>query len=265
MTPKNLIDLFSLEAPMANELRRILTAIRNRYRQRPPKSILVTSAAVGEGKSTIASFLSLTAAARDSRVLLIDADLRRPMIHTYLGLPLEMGLTDWLTKSTTVAGIIKPTRYHSLSVITAGTLGAQAGELFDPRAIGPLIAEQTTAYDLVIVDCAPVVPVADPMLLSAHVDGVLMIVKAGATPRDISRRAVDILQSGGGQLMGVVVNNMQSSLPGTFNYQRYGEYYDLSGADSQPNAEKHSKKSGDISDKSKSTSDTRRPEKSGKS
>ncbi len=265
MTPKNLIDLFSLEAPMANELRRILTAIRNRYRQRPPKSILVTSAAVGEGKSTIASFLALTAAARDSRVLLIDADLRRPMIHAYLGLPLEMGLTDWLTKSTTVAGIIKPTRYNSLNVITAGTLGAQAGELFDPKAIGQLISEQTTAYDLIIVDCAPVVPVADPMLLSAHVDGVLMIVKAGATPRDISRRAVDILQSGGGQLMGVIVNNMESSLPSTFNYQRYGEYYDLTGHDLSTTGTKTAKSGHEKSEKSKSSADPRRPEKTGKS
>lgn len=221
----SMTDLFSLEAPFAMELRRLLANLRSTDRFPDLKSILITSTTVAEGKSTICSFLGMTAARKGQKTLLIDADLRRPTLHRNFGMAREGGLAEILSEGANVKSSIRKTSFELLDLISAGKAVAEPAELFDHKAIGSLVTEMKFYYDLILIDCAPIIPVSDPMMLAHEVDGTLLVVKAGATQRDLAKRAAEILLSSGGRILGVMVNNMSGSLPSQYDYSRYDYRY----------------------------------------
>ncbi len=218
-----IIDLYASDLPFAIELRRLLQQIPHEDADSEIKSVMLTSAMLSEGKSTISSFLAVASLKQlKKKTLLLDADLRRPTIHKFFGLPRQEGLCELLTEARMIDEVIKNTSLEGLDIITAGRSNRHPSELFDPKLIGRIIDELKFTYDMIIVDCAPVLPVSDPMLLASSVDGVLLIVKAGATQKEVVQRAVEILDTNKTHILGVVLNNMNNSLPYYYDYKYYG-------------------------------------------
>jgi capsular exopolysaccharide synthesis family protein len=224
-TPVSIIDFYNIESGIATEFSRLLNNIQNLEKEREIKSILITSSMLSEGKSTVCAFFSMTAASKGLKTLLIDTDLRRPTLHKLFSLPREQGLAEILTDGLLAKNVVKKTPLEKLDLISAGKNTPVPAEIFDAQMIGGIISEMKFYYDLIVLDCAPIIPVSDPMLLAKEVDGVIFIVKAGSTPRDVVLRAKDIITSSTNKVLGVVVNNAESSLPYYYNHDYYGYDY----------------------------------------
>jgi len=223
-----LLDIYDPEAPYATEFRRLLHSLTIKQVTPAPKTILITSAMLSEGKSTIAAFLSMTSAVhKKKKTLLMDCDLRRPTIHRLFGLERENGITEALIGDRKVREVVKKTANEYLDILTAGKAVTSPTDVFDSTAISRLLEELNFYYDLILIDCAPVLPVSDPMLLASEMDGVLMVVKAGTTQREVVKRAIGLLQSDNSRFLGVVMNNLNNSLPYYYSDGYYGYEYQM--------------------------------------
>jgi capsular exopolysaccharide synthesis family protein len=242
----SVIDYFNMETDFATEFRRLLHNIKNLQSEQEIKAIMFTSAMLSEGKSTVAVFLALTAARKGIKTLLLDSDLRRPSVHKYFGQGRDNGLAEVLAGETVAKNVIRKTSLEKLDLVCAGRAVPNPSELFDSRAIGNLITEMKFYYDLIVVDSPPVIPVSDPMLLAQEVDGVLLVVKAGETQREVVRRATEILRSQSRKLLGVVMNNMNGQLPYYYDYSAYG--YDYAPRPQDLAREKHGRSGRDKTD-----------------
>lgn len=221
----SLVNYYNLESPFATEFRRLLHRLRTADGGEEKKAILVSSAVVGEGKSTVCTFLALTAARKGMKTLLMDSDLRRPTLHRLFDLPREQGLSEVLGEGLSVKRAIKKTELEKLDVITAGKSVSNPAEVLDAVETGRIIAEMKFFYDLVFIDSAPIIPVSDPMLLAPETDGVLIVVKAGDTQRAVVERSLNIIRSAGSHLVGVVLNNITRTLPHYYSEDYYGYEY----------------------------------------
>ncbi|MBD3403605.1 polysaccharide biosynthesis tyrosine autokinase [candidate division GN15 bacterium] len=236
----SIIDYYSLESPFATEFRRLLQRLKRHDAGHELKVVMITSANLSEGKSTICALMSITAAKKGIKTLLVDTDLRRPTVHKLFNVDREPGLTGVLENGLIGKNVVRKSPLEHLDLITAGRPTAEAAEVFDAPAIGRLLTEMKFYYDLIIVDCAPIIPVSDPMLLAPEVDGVLMVVRAGQTSRDVATRAVDIMRSNKTEILGVVLNNANNTLPYYYDYKYYGYNYAPSRAEQRAN--KHAEK-----------------------
>jgi len=228
MKPRRMsvIDAFALETPYATEFRRLMYKIDLARSDRSVKTVLVTSAMLSEGKSTICAFLGITAAVHSGlKALIIDCDLRRPAIHKMFAMNRDRGLVEVLSEGFDLRDAIRKTSIDKLDIITCGRRYDEPTKLLDAETIGELIQQVKHDYDLVLVDSAPVLPVSDPMLLAPKVDALIMVVKAGSTQKDVVLRALDILGPSRQQVLGVVLNNMDSALPYEYDYRYYGYEY----------------------------------------
>ena len=222
----SLIDFYNTETPEASEFRRLhhnlaaILAAENKH------ALLVTSAMGSEGKSIISSFLAMTAARqKGKKTLLIDFDLRRPTIHRLFALSRDNGLSDILGDGKSVRTVVKTTSMDKLDIITAGRPISNPSDLIDPLAIRRILEEMKFYYEMIVIDSSPMIPVSDPLLILEEVDGVLIVIKAGVTPRGVIRRACDLLAPQRSKVLGVVVNNLNHSLPYYYNYDYYGYRY----------------------------------------
>jgi capsular exopolysaccharide synthesis family protein len=222
----NLADYYDQESPCATEFRRLLHNINGAISGPETKTILVTSAMLAEGKSTVVSFLAMTAARHKRRkTLLIDCDLRRPTLHNMFSVPRDNGVVEALKGEKKGKDVIKKTSEPNLDIITAGKIVTHPTEVFDSGAIHKLLSEIRFYYDLILVDCAPVLPVSDPMLLASEMDGVIMVIKAGATQKEVAKRASLLLKDNKTRFLGVVLNNLANILPYYYSDSYYGYEY----------------------------------------
>ena len=216
-------DIFDQESPIATEMRRLYSNIRHTQGHGNMRSFLVTSAHRGEGKSTVASHLALTVARfRGKKSLIIDADLRRPRLHRIFNVPREPGLLECLADGADPLETVKDTPIENLKVIRAGKYVKSPAHRFEGDVLSEILEKVKFYYDIVIVDSAPVIPVSDPMLISSEVDGVVLVILAGRTPRNVALRAKNILIDADANLLGVVVNNLSEVLPYHYYYKYYG-------------------------------------------
>jgi capsular exopolysaccharide synthesis family protein len=223
---QSLVDHFHLETPFATEFRRLLKKIEDRRTERDLKSVLVSSAMLSEGKSTICAFLGLTAAAhKHMKTLIVDCDIRRPAVHRLFALEREGGLIEAVADNRPVRELIKSSGQEHLDVVTSGRHRDNPTEIFDPEKIATIIEELKFYYDLILIDAAPAIPVSDPMLLAPKVDGILLVIKAGSTQRQVVERAAGILDPGRRHLLGVVLNNLDNVLPYYYDSRYYGYHY----------------------------------------
>jgi len=222
----NLVDYYDHESSYATEFRRLLHNINGAVPDKKAKTIMVTSALLAEGKSTVVSFLALTAARQKQRkTLLIDCDLRRPTLHYLFSVPREGGVVEAVLDSKKIKDVIKKTEEPNLDLITAGIAVSQPSEIFESGRIRELLDEARFYYELILIDCAPVLPVSDPMLLAPEVDGVILIIKAGSTQREIAKRASGVLKNERSRFLGVVLNNLSNVLPYYYSDSYYGYEY----------------------------------------
>jgi len=227
----SVIDCFGIESPIATELRRLLHGLKRMQEKEDLKAILFTSATGSEGKSTVSCLLGVTAARKGYKTLVVDCDLRRPTVHKLFALERRHGMVEVLSEGLHIKSAIKKTSLDNLDIITAGKAAPQPTELFDPRAIGKLIHDLKFYYDYVFVDAPPVIPVSDPMLLAQELDAAILVVKAGGTPREVVKRATEILTTNNSNLLGIVLNNVKGSLPYYYDYSHYNYNYEQSPED----------------------------------
>lgn len=226
MNNKDILSLYDEESPGPTEFRRLYSRIRGLSSEGQMKNFLITSPSVGEGKSTVAAFLAIAVSKyRDTKTLLVDCDLRRPVLHSLFGLEREGGISEVLTKGMLLKSCFKFTPLPNLKVLTSGLLDGSPVELFNSNLIKEIFSELKFYFQAIVVDCAPVIPVSDPLILSPEMDGVLLVVEAGKTQKEVAKRAVDLLKEGGVNLMGVVVNNAKKVLPYYYDYRYYGYKY----------------------------------------
>jgi succinoglycan biosynthesis transport protein ExoP len=186
----------------------------------PIKSILVGSVSKTEGKSMIASNLALTLAISGKKVVLLDADLRRPSLHTYLKLPNEKGLSTLLSGQGTLQECMNPMPVENLTVITAGETSGYTGDLIGSQRMREVLSDLSAQADLLIVDGPPIL-VTDSTILSTEVDNVLIVVGYGLTRKSEAIVALKRLESAGAKVAGVVLNRIPRSNKGYYKLYHY--------------------------------------------
>ena len=199
----------------------------------PLKSILVTSPNPGDGKTIVATNLALTMARGGNRVLLVDANFRRPTLARVLDLPDAVGLSNILVGLNTFEEAVQATQFENLDVLVCGPLPPSPAELLGSGAMRQMVQEQSRRYDQVIIDGAPILVVVDNYLLAEAVDGVLMVLRAGENTRGLAQRAVRQVRSLRARLLGAVLNRVRATKGGYFR-ESYQAYYDYSGAVAAP-------------------------------
>lgn len=179
------------------------------------QSIVVTSAVPGEGKSTTALNLALAMAEGGARVLLVDADLRRPSIARVTGLEGAAGLTTVLIGAATAQDVTQVWGPSNLHVMTSGGIPPNPSQLLSSTAMERLLEQLVEAYDLVILDVAPLVPVADPAIVARLTDGALVVAGCRRVRRPQLAEAMTALETAGARCLGVVLNRVARSADGT--------------------------------------------------
>jgi len=208
---------------MAIELRRIMIRIGRQLDLDRKRTIMVTSAERGEGKSLFSLHFSLVLAFHlPRRVLLLDGDIRRPVQHTVFQSDLTPGFSDLLKGEASVEEAARSTKVKNLDFLPAGEGGSRPSRLFGGHRVRSAIDQLHKVYDIVILDSPPVVPVSDPLHFLEAVDGALYLVMAGQTPKDLSKRGLDILNDAGANVLGVVANNLAEVLPYYYDQKYYG-------------------------------------------
>jgi protein-tyrosine kinase len=206
----------------ANERYRALKAKLYQMRDgsKSLKTILVTSAVTSEGKTFTAVNLALTISQEiGQKVLLVDADLRKPSVHKVLGISKEKGLADFLGQGSPATKIVLKTNVSNLHVVQAGNIPQRPTELLNTQGMREFLASAAEQFDWVIVDSPPIVPLADAELISTLVDGVLLVVRAYHTPTSLITKAVQTLQ--GRNVLGIVFNGIEKSRGPKYDYYSY--------------------------------------------
>jgi capsular exopolysaccharide synthesis family protein len=193
--------------PMVTETYRMLrTAILLSRPGEPPKTILFASGIHGEGKTVTTVNTAMVFAQMGVKVLVIDADLRRPDCHRVLGMDNGAGLAEVLTGQIGPMDAIRPTALDHLSFLSAGSLPPNPAELVGSRTMQETIAALKDHYDYILIDSPPVMQVSDAVLLSTMVEGVVLVVSSQQTPKEVVREARARLSYARAQLLGVVLN-----------------------------------------------------------
>ena len=183
------------------------------------KTILVTSPAPGDGKTTLASNLAIAIAQASRRVLLIDADCRRPMMHKIFGLNDQVGVSSVLMGKAPLAKAIQKTNIEMLDVLPCGPLPPNPAEMLNSQAFLDMVKEASQIYDQVLLDSPPIVPVTDARILGASVDVTILVLRAEKTTRRMAEFAREAMFSVGASVLGCVVNDVPRGKDG------YGYYY----------------------------------------
>jgi capsular exopolysaccharide synthesis family protein len=194
----------------------------------PPQVIMVTSANPSEGKSTLCLNLALSLSLGDHKVVIVDADMRKPVINKILKQPLIPGLSTFLSGSASQADIIHPTEVPNLFCIPAGAAPPSPIQLLNSGIFSELITSLRKDFRYLLIDTPPIIGFADGRTISPKVDGVILIIKHHSTSRDAARLASQLLVQINAPLLGVVCNMTKSYKLGYGGYYDYYRYYSKS-------------------------------------
>ncbi|WP_375423626.1 polysaccharide biosynthesis tyrosine autokinase [uncultured Friedmanniella sp.] len=214
----------------AEAVRRLRTNLQFIGVAQQSRSIVVTSSVPGEGKSTTAINLAVSLADAGARVLLVDADLRRPSVAEYLGLEGRVGLTTVLIGKASVEDVVQPWSDSSLDILPAGQIPPNPSELLGSPAMRALLDQLTSSYDMVLIDSPPVLPVTDAAVLGRQVGGALLVAGMDRIHRPQLRETLESLDTAGCQVLGLVMNKIAKREVGAYVYER-GYYSSDAGTD----------------------------------
>ncbi|CAM3086701.1 CpsD/CapB family tyrosine-protein kinase [Sporolactobacillus spathodeae] len=175
------------------------------------RSLLVTSSEAGEGKSTTASSLAIVMAQQGKKVLLIDADTRKPSQHEFFDTDNSRGLTNVLTGQSEFGNVVRPTRLAQMFLMTSGPVPPNPADLLSAPEMSRVIQQAKDHFNVVILDSPPVLAVSDARLLATLCEGILLVVKSGSAEIDKVKKAANVLTEGQGKFLGVVLNDMKLS------------------------------------------------------
>jgi capsular exopolysaccharide synthesis family protein len=190
-----------------------------------PKILLVTSSVPNEGKSLTSANLSITMASTGSRVLLVDADLRKGALHTRFGVAPRPGLTEVLGQGLNWEEAVQATKFPNLSLLPRGTFAPNAGELLISNATKEFLRDAAAKYDYVILDTVPVMAADDVTSLAPHVGGVIFVIRAEFTSAHVARAALYSLYQRQVRVLGVAFNSARPSFEDYYYYRYKGYYY----------------------------------------
>jgi polysaccharide biosynthesis transport protein len=224
--PLGLVPHYQPRSMLSEAVFHIRTAIMLSASGGAPQILMVTSPNPDEGKTTMAANLAAVMASPDKKCLLIDCDLRKPSLHKVYSLPLQPGLTNYLTGNADLESIIRPTDVPNLFFIAAGPTPPSPHELLSSTAFQNLLDRLRQDFQHIIVDSPPVIGFADGRIIAAHTDGVVMLVRHHSTTRDAGRLAVQLLAQNNSRILGGILTMAQKDRLGYNAYYSYYHYYD---------------------------------------
>lgn len=214
-----LITLDQQTSPISEMYRAIRTNIQAASLYLPPiQTIVVTSSGPGEGKSTISANLAIVFAQSGHRVLLVDADLRKPTVHRTFHLENNQGLSLILSQKHLLETEIQETDVDNLTILTSGPIPANPSELLSSSAMTELVDTVRRSFDVVLFDMPPLVLVADSQIMAGKVDGTLLIVREQVSKKEELIRAKELLEMVHARVLGVVYNGSQETPDMAYNY-----------------------------------------------
>jgi capsular exopolysaccharide synthesis family protein len=211
----------SAQSTRAEAMRQLRTNLQFINVDQPLKTLVVTSAVPGEGKSSTSINLGIAFAEAGKRVILIDADLRRPKVAEYLGLEGAIGLTNLLAGQVQIADAVQPWGGSGMWVLPSGSVPPNPSELLASRNMTDLLAALAGGFDMVIIDTPPVLPVTDAAVMATVADGCVLVTRHGKTTTSQAAAAAASLSAVGGKLHGCVLNRAPKRDSGTYTYYSY--------------------------------------------
>jgi non-specific protein-tyrosine kinase len=215
-----LVSLAHPRSPAAEAYRALRTNLHFSSLDKPVRTLVVTSPALDEDKSVVLANLAVTMAQSEKRTIVVDADLRRPGLHTLFGVPNDAGLTSMFVDKAALDNppLAQIAGVEGLWLLPAGPLPPNPAELLGARRMEQVIEALLARADIVLFDAPPIVAVTDAAVLGTKTDGVLLVMSAGHTRRDHAQRAKELLERVKVRVIGAVLNNAQvdSSLGGYY-------------------------------------------------
>lgn len=232
------------QSQMAESYRALRTSLLLSSLGAPPKVIMVTSARPQEGKTTTAINSAIVLAQKGVRVLLVDADLRRPSIHKTLGMGPRSGLSNVLTGSATLQQTITPSPIlPNLFVLPAGSPPPNPAELLASSNMKEVLNELREQFDHIVVDTPPTLSVTDAVVLSPRMDAIILVIRSGQTTKQALRRARDVLMQVNAHVTGVLLNAVDLTSPDYYYYYeyqgKYSHYYQEDPPEASADSEEH--------------------------
>src|SRR5579859_297982 len=236
--PQNVGLLFEegAESPHAEAYRVLRTNLLFSRKDERLNTIAVVSAGAGEGKSTTVINLATVFAQSGQRVLVVDSDLRRPTLHKLMGVSNNIGLTNYLLKQNTLEEVIQTTGLGTLDFLPSGKLPSSSLGILNSAQMKDLINELKQRYDFVLFDSPPIMGVSDASILASEVDITLQVIQYRRYPQPMNIRAKQLIEKVGGNLIGIVLNNINMSQDENYYYYSgyYHEYYSKNEEESAP-------------------------------
>lgn len=213
-----------LKAPIAEAYRTLRTNLQFAQLDKPLKTLLITSSIRGEGKTTTCVNLGIILAQTGKKILVVDTDLRRPRIHRAFNTERDVGLTNLLMGESTFEDVVIHTDVPNLDILPSGPLPPNPAELVATERMKTLIKYMASKYDTILFDSPPLVAVTDAALLATEVDGLLLVVEAGALPRELLKQGLDRLINVQANIIGSILNNVNLQ-KGSYYYYYYHYYH----------------------------------------
>lgn len=210
---RKLVTFFAPKSPISEQYRTIRTNIEFSSVDEEIQTIMVTSAGPGAGKSTTAANLAVVFAQQEKKVLLIDADLRKPTVHYTFNLTNTFGLTSVLSKQMQLIEAVDESEIENLGILTSGPIPPNPAELLGSKAMNQFLTEAKQQFDIIIFDTPPMLAVTDAQILGNKCDGSILVVYSGKTVMEEAVKAKELISTTKSKILGVVLNHkkLQSS------------------------------------------------------
>ena len=210
-----IVAFYDLHSPVTEQYRTLRTNLQSLNSAKPIKTIVLTSSIHGEGKTISAINLAISMA-RDmdkKKILLIDADLRRPRISKYLGIPSGLGFSEIISNGTNADDALLNIGIENLTFLPAGKPPQNPAELLGSGKVKNLLSLLKTKYDYIIIDAPPIIPVTDAGVIGAQTDGVVMVLQANRTHRGVIKQSESLLKQAQTKILGYILTNVQYHIP----------------------------------------------------
>lgn len=224
-----MMTLHSPKSTASEAYRGIRTSILFSSAENEPKVILVSSAGPQEGKTITATNLAITMAQSGNKVIMLDCDMRRPKIHKVFGINRDRGMTNLLVGNQDIKGTLFHTEVPNLDVIPCGPIPPNPSEIIGSARMKKLLDLLREKYTRIIIDSPPITAVTDAVILAKSTDGMVLVIRASDTAREIVKNGLDQIQSVGGHVLGAILNGVDMGSDGYYYYQYYYYYYGENG------------------------------------
>lgn len=210
------------KSPVAESYRVLRTNIQFASVDKPIKVIAVTSSTPGEGKTTTIANLAITFAQSGSRVLIMDADLRKPRVHKVFHVPNDRGMTTVLSRLYSYSECIVGSVVDNLYILTSGPIPPNPSEMLSSNAMKSFLEQVKQDFDIILIDAPPVGVVTDAAIISTIVDGTILVISSGHVEIEAAQRAKELLEKVNANILGVVLNKVnKDNQGGSYSYYYY--------------------------------------------